>query len=106
MELVDFFDKIEAHEALKGVSIEECNDGCDGKLAVEHCLSKVVTVVPSGAIEKADWGVLEEIFTCKRDPQVLYHMTRVVGYYSRVENWNKSKLGELRDRQAGNYAVA
>lgn len=32
-------------------------------------------------------------------------VTRIVGYYSRVQNWNKSKVGELRDRHKGNYAV-
>jgi len=32
-------------------------------------------------------------------------MTRIVGYYSRVNNWNKSKLGELKDRRRGNYSV-
>jgi ribonucleoside-triphosphate reductase len=32
--------------------------------------------------------------------------TRVVGYFSKVANWNKSKrLGELKDRQKGNYSV-
>ncbi len=31
----------------------------------------------------------------------LIHMTRIVGYYSRVQNWNPSKLGELKDRQSG-----
>lgn len=31
----------------------------------------------------------------------LQGVTRIVGYYSRVSNWNKSKIGELRDRQAG-----
>jgi anaerobic ribonucleoside-triphosphate reductase len=32
--------------------------------------------------------------------------SRVVGYFSRVENWNKSKrFGELLARQAGNYAI-
>ncbi len=32
--------------------------------------------------------------------------TRVVGYFSRVQNWNKSKrYGELKARQAGTYAV-
>jgi ribonucleoside-triphosphate reductase len=36
----------------------------------------------------------------------VYGMTRVVGYFSRVHNWNKSKLGELKDRQRGNYSVA
>ena len=33
------------------------------------------------------------------------HMTRIVGYYSRVENWNQSKLGELADRQKGLYGM-
>jgi len=33
------------------------------------------------------------------------HMTRIVGYFSRVQNWNKSKLGELKDRHKGNYRV-
>ena len=32
-------------------------------------------------------------------------MTRIVGYYSRVSNWNASKLGELKDRQKGRYVV-
>jgi ribonucleoside-triphosphate reductase len=36
----------------------------------------------------------------------VYGMTRVVGYFSRVHNWNKSKVGELNDRHRGNYSVA
>jgi len=35
----------------------------------------------------------------------VYHMSRVVGYFARVGNWNSSKLGELKDRQAGNYKI-
>jgi ribonucleoside-triphosphate reductase len=35
----------------------------------------------------------------------VYGITRIVGYFSRISNWNKSKLGELRDRHKGNYAV-
>jgi len=35
----------------------------------------------------------------------VYGITRIVGYFSRIANWNKSKLGELRDRHRGNYAV-
>ena len=34
---------------------------------------------------------------------ILHGVTRIVGYYSRVSNWNKSKIGELRDRHIGNY---
>lgn len=35
----------------------------------------------------------------------LFGVTRIVGYYSRVSNWNKSKIGELRDRHEGNYKL-
>ena len=35
----------------------------------------------------------------------LYGVTRIVGYYSRINNWNKSKIGELQDRHKGNYGV-
>jgi len=31
------------------------------------------------------------------------HRSRVVGYMSDVKNWNKSKVGELKDRQKGSY---
>lgn len=36
----------------------------------------------------------------------LVGVTRIVGYYSRVTNWNKSKIGELGDRHQGNYSVS
>lgn len=36
----------------------------------------------------------------------VYGITRIVGYFSRVSNWNKSKLGELHDRRKGNYSVS
>jgi ribonucleoside-triphosphate reductase len=35
----------------------------------------------------------------------VYGITRIVGYFSRISNWNKSKLGELRDRHRGNYSL-
>lgn len=35
----------------------------------------------------------------------LLGVTRIVGYYSRISNWNKSKIGELQDRHKGNYGV-
>ena len=35
----------------------------------------------------------------------VYGMTRIVGYFSRISNWNKSKLGELKDRRRGKYSV-
>ncbi len=35
----------------------------------------------------------------------VYGITRVVGYFSRIENWNSSKRAELRDRRKGDYRV-
>lgn len=35
----------------------------------------------------------------------VYGISRIVGYFSRINNWNKSKIGELADRHKGNYHV-
>ncbi|MFH1783485.1 MAG: anaerobic ribonucleoside-triphosphate reductase [bacterium] len=45
--------------------------------------------------------------TCKHcGDKDVYGVTRIVGYYSRIPNWNKSKIGELKDRHKGDYAIA
>ena len=38
-------------------------------------------------------------------PNPLVFVTRIVGYFSEVSNWNPSKLGELKDRRRGNYSL-
>ena len=40
-----------------------------------------------------------------REPIILDGITRIVGYFSKTSNWNKSKIGELQDRRAGNYKI-
>ncbi|MEA3513893.1 MAG: anaerobic ribonucleoside-triphosphate reductase [Nanoarchaeota archaeon] len=35
----------------------------------------------------------------------VYGVTRVVGYFSRIDNWNTGKKAELKDRQKGNYKL-
>jgi len=35
----------------------------------------------------------------------VYGMSRVVGYFSKIENWNASKKAELRSRQKGDYGI-
>lgn len=42
----------------------------------------------------------------EKDQRSLEGVTRIVGYYSRVHDWNKSKIGELRDRNNGIYALS
>ena len=57
--------------------------------------------IPKETIEKHSWAkLIKQIGSFD-----VYHMTRVVGYYSRVQNWNESKVGELQDRHSGDYKV-
>lgn len=106
MELKAFFEKVETHPELTGIGVDtECTKGQPGVI-VKHQLTGLMTRIPTAAVEAADWATLESVLVGTREPQVLQHMTRVVGYFSRVENWNKSKIGELNDRQKGQYALA
>lgn len=51
-----------------------------------------------------DRGLQEECRKCGSDNVV--GETRVVGYFSKITNWNRSKReGELSDRQKGNYTI-
>lgn len=104
--MMQFFEQVEAHPELTGIGIDSnCPDRKPGVI-IRHGKNGLMTRIPTEAVEAADWSILEEVLTGKREPQVLQHMTRVVGYFSRVENWNKSKVGELKDRQKGNYSIA
>jgi hypothetical protein len=57
------------------------------------------------AIRTADQETLEAVLLGERPPQIMKHVTRIVGYYSMLNNWNGSKLAELNDRHKGDYAV-
>ncbi len=35
----------------------------------------------------------------------VFGMSRIVGYFSIIENWNKGKRAEFKLRQKGNYRV-
>ena len=90
MEMTSFFENVERHPDLEGIGIDsDCPDRNPGVI-VKYGKTSLMTRIPVAAIEAADWPILEEVLVGTREPQVLQHMTRVVGYFSRVENWNKS----------------
>ena len=46
----------------------------------------------------------ERVASCKHcGSDNVYGISRVVGYFSRINNWNKSKRAEFSDRQKGDY---
>ncbi len=63
-----------------------------------------VEVEIAEVIEK-DLGQLMRVLKLDRKPITCEGVTRIVGYYSRTHNWNKSKIGELRDRAQRNYGL-
>jgi hypothetical protein len=105
MHMEEFYERIEAHSDLEGVGIRQCGEK-QPEAIVRHVASGLLTSIPVAVVETADWKMLEDVLIGRRESQVLQHMTRVVGYFSRVENWNKSKIGELKDRHKGDYAIA
>ena len=102
MDVHDFYDKVEEHEELEGVSIK---DDETVSFVVRYKPTGLKTEVELEAIENNDWDKILSVLRGEREPNILYHMTRVVGYYSRTDNWNQSKIGELKARHAGDYAV-
>jgi hypothetical protein len=105
MDVGEFYDRIEAHPELEGQGIDEGGDGGKPAALILHKLSGGKFRVELESVEQHSWETLEEVLTGRREPRVLSHMTRVVGYFSKVENWNRSKVAELRGRQSGNYSV-
>lgn len=55
------------------------------------------------AIKDHDWSLLSDVLFGKRQAHVMTHMTRIVGYFSQIQNWNASKVAELNDRRKGRY---
>ncbi len=106
MELTAFYDTIEAHSDLEGLGIDTACANQQPGVIIRQNKTNLITRIPTAAIEAAEWDILEQVLMGEREPQILQHMTRVVGYFSRVENWNKSKVGELKDRHKGNYSIA
>ena len=69
--------------------------------AAQMTISPEFTICNS--CHKMQSGLKENCIYCGGED--VYGITRIVGYYSRINNWNKSKLGELKDRQKGQYAL-
>ena len=64
----------------------------------------------AGAYSFVDYSALDSLTWPQISNHVIggrhvSHLTRVVGYFSKVENWNESKKSELADRRQGDYKV-
>jgi len=73
----------------------------------EHTQCSQLTISPEFTIcntcSEVSRGLQESCNGCGSED--VYGVTRIVGYYSKITNWNKNKIGELKDRHSGNYKV-
>ena len=99
MRVIEFYYAVEADERLSGLGYNRVG------FKIKSVPGPVVTQVPYTTIEDHEWADIAPVLYGDREPEVLRGMSRVVGYFSAVDNWNKSKKGELKDRQKGNYGM-
>ena len=105
MELTEFFDNVNADPNLEGVDIQLGETPFGDRILVRRKDDPLAYSLCVGTILEHDWETLQEVILGDRETQLIYHVTRIVGYFSRVENWNLSKIGELRDRREGDYEI-
>ncbi|MBW1779266.1 MAG: hypothetical protein JRL30_00815 [Deltaproteobacteria bacterium] len=102
----DFWDAVDEHEELEYVGVTEPDfDEGVRYIRVDHPKTGAKWRITPDAVAKNDWRTLEAIFEGREAVKVIDHMTRIVGYYSSISNWNRSALGNLIDRRKGDYIV-
>jgi hypothetical protein len=107
----DFFDMVAEHAELEWLGVHERPAPVTGpeapppEILVRHVNRDVKYALSLQAVLEHSWEELEAVLTGRRRANIMTHLSRIVGYFSRIQNWNRSKLAELRDRHAGDYAL-
>ncbi len=100
-----FYQNVVSHKELEWLCARDGATPAEDEAIIIHKETGIKHAVSVPSILDHTWEELEGVLTGKREPRVMIHLTRIVGYYSRVQNWNRSKLAELKDRQAGQYSA-
>jgi hypothetical protein len=102
-EAARFHDMIASHPHLRVVGVEPATQ----TVAFHHLESNTTMEIPRLPEQLEDAGAddILGILEGRISPKRIHHITRIVGYFSRVEAWNKSKVAELRDRQKNPHVV-
>jgi len=102
----DFFDRVTADERFEWLGVREGRTPVEDEVLVGYKKTGLMHIVTTASVLEQPWEELEAFFLGMREPYIMIHMGRIVGYYGQIRNWNKSKLAELRDRGRGNYGVS
>lgn len=114
MKLSEFYQRVNADDWIHGASVEIPDENHKEfdliRLNVDHKRKlrrweRVEMIVELITDRDMTWHRLRELIMGKGNPNPITHVTRIVGYFSTVERWNKSKIGELMDRRKGDYNI-
>jgi len=100
----EFFHSVAAHDSLIWLGAKANREGVDCAYVAGTKLGNI-TEIPVSEIKNHDWNTWCDVMLGVRDAHIMKHITRIVGYYSELRNWNASKRAELRDRHNGTYGV-
>ena len=100
-----FYDRVGEHGELEWLGVRRRPDPAADEVYVGYRTTGTRFALPVEAILSREWDELEAVLTGKRQARVLTHLTRIVGYFSQVHNWNRSKHAELADRRRGGYFI-
>ena len=101
----DFFNHVHQHQDLEWLGAKQGGTPAEDQVLVGYKKTSSKFAVSVSAVGDHSWDELQAVLTGQRSPRVMTQLSRIVGYYSQLQNWNRSKLAELRDRRKGNYAV-
>jgi hypothetical protein len=101
----DFYHAVDLHEDLEWLGSREGKTPDKDAAIIRHKPTTARFAVAVQAVRDNTWNDLLDVLTGKRSPQIMVHITRIVGYYSMVQNWNRSKIAELDDRHKGEYGL-
>lgn len=98
-----FFNSVASHPDLNWLGVKEDEDYMKDVVFIESKTTGRRYSVDIQSIKDTDWIDFKAVFIDGREPFIMKHFTRIVGYYSNLVNWNPSKIAELNDRRKGNY---
>jgi hypothetical protein len=103
MTLQEFRAAVDAEPSLQIVDVRLGRRPDQDEVVVRNCHRAYACSVP--AILRQDWDQIRMVLLGDREARVLTHVTRIVGYFSQIHNWNASKVAELHDRHRGEYTL-
>jgi len=101
MKVEQFFENVNQDPELQGsdIIVDENPERCAFVVEELRSGSRWKTRFSLQAVCGDGWNRLRALALAEVPPNPLIHITRIVGYFSSTDNWNKSKLGELADRR-------